>query len=135
MRCFTGNYADDVAIISHVSKDGREHIKRLPNAGYAYLEAEIREGNLIGRPKLVNIQQAMNRKRTAMTANIMRLHKGDTVLDSKDNKKYRIGYFAAIGNIFLIPIVDPRAFDAINEQGSGKKKISFSQVMRLKQID
>src|SRR5690606_6327558 len=29
VRCFTGNYADDVAIISHTSKDGREHVKRL----------------------------------------------------------------------------------------------------------
>ena len=122
VRCFTGNYADDVAIISHVSKDGREHIKRLPNAGYAYLEAEIRERNLIGRPKLVNIQQAMNRKHTAMPANIMRLHKGDVVLDSKDNKKYRIGYFRSSGDIALIPIVDPRAFDAIPKELSLEKK-------------
>jgi hypothetical protein len=35
----------------------------------------------------------------------------------------------------LIPIVDPRAFDAIKELGSGKKKVSFSQVMRLKRLD
>lgn len=135
VRCLTGNYADDVTIISHISKDGREHQKRLPNAGYAYLEAEISEANLIGRPRLVNIQQAMKRKHMVMPANIMRLHKGDTVLDSKDNKKYRIGYFKAEGVIAIIPLVDPRAFDAIKEQGSGKKKISFSQVMRLKRID
>jgi CRISPR-associated endonuclease Csn1 len=135
VRCFTGNYADDVAIISHVSKDGREHLKRLPNAGYAYLEAEIREGTLIGKPKLVNIQQAMIRKRTAMPTNIMRLHKGDTVFDSKDNKKYRIGMFKAAAGIFIVPITDPRAYNSIEEPNSGKKSISFSQMTRLKRID
>jgi CRISPR-associated endonuclease Csn1 len=134
VRCFTGNYADDVMIISHTSKDGRVHFKRLPNAGYAYLEVEISEGRLIGQPKLVNIQQAMKRKRYPVQEGMMRLHKGDTLLDSKDGKKYRIGYFTAEGNLFLIPIIDPRAFDAIQEPGSGKKKVSFSQVARLKLI-
>ena len=35
------------------------------------------------------------------------------------------------GNIFLIPHTDPRAFDAIKEVGSGKKKMAFSKVLRL----
>lgn len=54
------------------------------------------------------------------------------MLDSKDGKKYRIGYFAAIGRVCLVPIVDPRAFDAIKEPASGKKIVAFGQVMRLK---
>ncbi|MDO9205517.1 type II CRISPR RNA-guided endonuclease Cas9 [Methylotenera sp.] len=134
VKCFTGNYADDVAIISHTSKDGREHLKRLPNAGYAYLETEMFDGR-IGKQELVNTHQAMKRKRKPLSENMVRLHKGDTVLDSKDGKKYRIGYFAAVGSVFLIPIVDPRAFDAIKEAESGKKKVSFSQVIRLKRLD
>lgn len=132
VQCFTNNYADDVMIISHTSKDGREHLKRLPNAGYAYLEAEISEGRLIGQPELVNIQQAMNRKHSRGQEGVVRLSKGDTVLDNKDSKKYRIGYFKVEGNLFLIPITDPRAYDAIKEPGSGKKSVSFSQVTRLK---
>jgi CRISPR-associated endonuclease Csn1 len=134
LNCFTNSYADDVAIISHTSKDGREHTKRLANRGYAYLETEMLDGR-IGQQELVNIQQAMKRKRKAKQENMVRLHKGDTILDSKDGKKYRIGYFKAEGVIAVIPIVDPRAFDAIKEQNSGKKKVSFSQVMRLKLLD
>lgn len=130
VRCFTGNYADDVAIISHTSKDGREHLKRLPNAGYAYLETEIRDGRVI-RQALVNTQQAMKRKYKAIPENVMRLHKGDVVLNSEDGKRYRIGYFTLEGNIFLIPHTDPRAFDAIKEAGSGKRKMAFSKVLRL----
>jgi len=131
VNCFTNSYADDVAIISHISKDGREHTKRLANGGYAYLETEMLDGR-IGKQELVNIQQAMKRKSKSMLENRVRLHKGDSVLDSKDGKKYRIGYFKAEGVIAVIPIVDPRAFDSIKEQSSGKKKVSFSQVMRLK---
>ncbi|MEQ1487618.1 MAG: type II CRISPR RNA-guided endonuclease Cas9 [Methylotenera sp.] len=134
VKCFTGNYADDVAIISHTSKDGREHLKRLPNAGYAYLESEIFEGR-IGKQDLVNTHLAMKRKRKPQSENMVRLHKNDTVLDSKDGKKYRIGYFAAVGSVFLIPMVDPRAFDAIKEPESGKKKVSFTQILRLKRLD
>lgn len=129
--CFTNSYADDVAIISHTSKDGREHLKRLVNGGYAYLETEMLDGR-IGRQELVNVQQAMKRRCKAKLENMVRLHKGDTVLDSKDGKKYRIGYFAAIGRVCLVPIVDPRAFDAIKEPASGKKIVAFGQVMRLK---
>ena len=134
VNCFTNSYADDVAIISHRSKDGREHTKRLANGGYAYLETEMLDGR-IGKQELVNIQQAMKRKRNAKQENMVRLHKGDTVLDSKDSKKYRIGYFAAVGRVCLVPIVDPRAFDAIKETVSGKKVVSFGQVMRLKLVD
>ena len=129
--CFTNSYADDVAIISHTSKDGREHLKRLVNGGYAYLDTEMLDGR-IGRQELVNVQQAMKRRCKVKLENMVRLHKGDTVLDSKDGKKYRIGYFAAIGRVCLVPIVDPRAFDAIKEPASGKKIVAFGQAMRLK---
>lgn len=134
VKCFTGNYADDVAIISHTSKDGREHLKRLPNAGYAYLETEIFDGR-IGKQELVNTHLAMKRKRKPQSENMVRLHKNDTVLDSKVGKKYRIGYFKAVGVVALIPITDPRAFDAIKEPESGKKMVSFNQIMRLKRLD
>ena len=132
--CFTNNYADDVAIICHTSKDGREHTKRLANGGYSYLETKILDGR-IGMQELVNIHQAMKRKSKVKSENMLRLHKGDTVFDSKDGKKYRIGYFTLEGNLFLIPVVDPRSFDKIIQPNSGKKKVSFSQVMRLKLVD
>ncbi|MCX8519022.1 MAG: hypothetical protein ORN21_02650, partial [Methylophilaceae bacterium] len=134
VKCFTSRYADNVAIIKHISKDGREHLKRLPHNGYAYLETEMLDGR-IGKQELVNIYQAMKRKHQPVSENMMRLHKGDVVLDSEDSKKYRIGWFKAQGIIALVPIVDPRAFNAIKESKSGKKTIAFGQVMRLKVLD
>ena len=119
--------------IIHSSRDGKTHTKRLLHAGYAYLETETSEGRIV-RQELVPIQQAMKRKYKAVPENIVRLHKGDTVLDVKDNKKYRVGYFKAEGNIFLVPLVEPRAYGAIKEPDSGRKVVSFKQVARLQSL-
>ena len=132
--CYTGIYADNVAIISHVDKDGREHSKRMINGGYSYLEAEISEGRLVGQPNLVKIQQAMKAKKLPKKEGMVRFYKGDTVLDVGDGKKYKIGMFKAAAGFFLVPITEPRAYNSIEEQNSGKKSLSFSQVARLKLI-
>jgi CRISPR-associated endonuclease Csn1 len=132
--CYNGKYAEDVMLVTHVSRDGREHQKRLIHYGYAYLETELNEGRIV-RQELVSIHQAMRRKRRSVADNVIRIHKGDTVVDRKNAQRYRVAYFTAEGNIFLIPITDPRAFDAIKESGSGKKKVSFNQIARLNHCD
>lgn len=132
VNCFTTTYADNVAIITHTSRDGREHNKRMINGGYSYLEAEIREGRLIGQPNLVKIQQAMKAKKLVKKEDLVRFYKGDTVLDVSDGKKYRIGMFKAAAGFFLVPITEPRAYNAIEEPNSGKKSLSFSQVAKLR---
>jgi CRISPR-associated endonuclease Csn1 len=130
VRCYTNKYAEDVITITHSSVDGKTHTKRLLHAGYAYLETETSEGRIV-RQELVTIQQAMKRKHMTLPENTVRLYKGDMVLDMKDNKKYRVGYFKAEGKIFQVPFVDPRAYDAITEKDSGRKIVSFKQAGRL----
>jgi CRISPR-associated endonuclease Csn1 len=132
--CYTDKYAEDVITITHSSKDGTIHTKRLLHAGYVYLETETSEGRIV-RQELVPIQQAMKRKHKALPENTVRLHKGDTVLDAKDKKKYRVGYFKAKGEVYLVPLVDPRAYDAIKEPDSGRKIVSFKQVGRLQSVE
>jgi CRISPR-associated endonuclease Csn1 len=122
VRCFTGNYADDVAIISHTSRDGREHLKRLPNAGYVYLETEIRDGRVV-RQDLVNVQQALRNKKHQPSEGAFRLYKGDVVIDIEDDKSYRISYFKASGLIALLPICEPRSFKEANEKASPGAKV------------
>lgn len=128
--CFTDKYAEDVMLVRHNSKNGKQHDKRLLHAGYAWLDTEFSEGRIV-RQDLVTIQQAMRQKRSPKAENVLRLHKGDVVLDSKDGKKYRIGFFKAKGEIYLVPQVEPRAYGAIIEPNSGKKIIAFGQVRRL----
>ena len=128
--CYTDKYSDNALPIVHKSADGREHIKRLLHDGYAYLETERTDGRIL-KQELVTIQQAMKHKKKSLQEGVGRLHKGDVVLDNKDGKKYHIGYFKQVGSIFLVPHTDPRAFDAIKEVDSGKKAVSFTQVLRL----
>jgi len=101
--------------------------KYLINEGYAYLELVM---NGSKEPRLVKIRDAMRDKNKHVSQGIARFYKGDTIMDSKDGKLYRVGYFKAEGNIFLIPIVDPRSFDKITEAGSGKKKVAFAQATK-----
>lgn len=128
--CYTNKYSDNALLIVHQSADGREHTKRLLHDGYAYLETERTDGRIL-KQELVTIQQAMKHKNRAAQEGVSRLYKGDVVFDNKDGKKYRIGYFAVIGKVFLVPQTDPRAYDAIKEPESGKKVVSFGQVLRL----
>jgi len=122
-------YADDAARIVHMSRQG-EHEKRLLNDGYACLELRVMDdGKSVAR--LVTQREAQRKGFFPAPAGVVRLFKGDTVLDKRDNRTYRIGYFTAEGNIFVIPYADTRNFDAIKEPGSGKKKVSFGQAKNL----
>jgi len=129
--CYRDKYAGEAVLIRHTSRNGKIHKKYLLNGGYAWLESELRDEKVV-RQELVPIQRALRQKNQSCPDGVMRLHKGDTVQDSQDGKKYRVGYFTSEGKVFLVPITDPRAFDAIKESGSGKKRISFGQVGRLK---
>lgn len=124
--CCFENYAEDAQPIGFISRHA-EHRKYLVNEGYAYLEL-VADGS--SEPSLVKIRDAMRNKNKAISQGVVRFYKGDTIKDSKDGKLYRVGYFTAEGNIFLIPIVDPRSFDKITEAGSGKKKVAFTQASK-----
>lgn len=125
VRCFE-TYAEDAQPIGFSSRQG-EHRKYLVNEGYAHLELFNDSSR---EPRLVKIRDAMRDKGKPIPQNVMRIHKGDVVKDSKDGKLYRVGYFTAEGNIFVIPIFDPRSFDKITEAGSGKKKVAFTQATK-----
>lgn len=128
--CFTGKYAEGAMLVRHTSRNGKVHDKRLLHGGYAWLETDFSEERIV-RQELVTIQQAMRLNRKSIQKGVMRLYRGDVVLDSNDARKYRVGFFKKEGCIFLVPHIDPRAFDAIKEPGSGKKKVSFGQIKRL----
>ena len=130
VRCFE-SYAEDAQPIGFTSRNG-EHRKYLINAGYAYLEL-FTDGSR--EPRLVKVRDAMREKDKHAPQNVMRIYKGDVVKDSKDDKPYRVGYFKAVGEIKLIPIYDPRSFDAIKEAGVEKKSVAFAPAAkRLKLV-
>lgn len=136
VRCFE-NYAEDTHPIAFTNridvlrqnepKKIGSFRKYLVNEGYAYLEL-VTDGSR--EPRLVKIRDAMRDKYEPTPQGVKRIFKGDTIKDSKDGELYRVGYFTSEGNIFVIPIVDPRSFDKITEAGSGKKKVAFAQATK-----
>ncbi|MBV7552009.1 hypothetical protein KW841_06555 [Pseudomonas sp. PDM28] len=131
VRCLQG-YADHAVRIVHKSRQG-DHEKCLLNDGYACLEIRTGE-NGKHQARLVTQREAQGRDFMKNQQQATRLFKGDTVIDSRDNRKYLVGYFKAEGNIFLIPYEDTRNFDKISEANSGKKKVSFNQAHRLERV-
>lgn len=136
IRCFE-NYAEDTQPVSFANREDVSQKsepkkigsfrKYLVNEEYSYLELSTDHSR---EPRLVKIRDAMRDKYEHPPHGATRFSKGDTIKDSKDGKVYRVGYFTAEGNIFLIPIFDPRSFDKITEAASGKKKVAFTQAIK-----
>ena len=128
VKCYD-NSAENAKAITHRTRQGVILTKYLKSKGYAWLEINVENGKLVGDPQLVPLHEAT--QRPTKVQGITRFYKGDIVFDPKDQRHYRIGYFKAEGNVFLIPNTDPRSFDAIKEANAGKKRLAFSQMARL----
>ncbi len=120
--------------VRHVDRQGIQHVKHLLLDGYACLETEFQAGRCV-KHRLVTLREHAQQPHPRLAPGVSRLYKGDTVRDEKDGGVYRVAYFKAEGNIFLVPITEPRAFDAVKEAGSGKKRVAFGQSHRLKLVD
>ncbi|MCL2309162.1 MAG: type II CRISPR RNA-guided endonuclease Cas9 [Proteobacteria bacterium] len=135
VRCYE-TFAEDSLPIMFRSRHG-EHRKYLVSAGYAYVDLRT-DGSKEHR--LVKIRDALCNRKRAAPENVLRLYKGDTVLDSKDGLLYRVCLFKAAGTIALLPIWEPRSFKEANEKAEKGSKvggtISFAPAAkRLKRID
>lgn len=135
VRRYTGKYLTDaVAAVRHVDRQGIPHVKHLLLDGYACLETECQAGRCV-QHRLVTLREHAQQPHPRLAPGVSRLYKGDTVRDEKDGGLYRVAYFKAEGNIFLVPVIEPRAYDAVKEAGSGKKSVRFSQSHRLTVVD
>lgn len=128
VRCYTDKFAEDVPIIAHTDRRGNVHTKRLLHAGYAYLEFKVENGKA-SDCKLVPMRDALLNGGSPAKGKI-RLRKGDIVLDTKNDRRYRVGYFTSEGNIFLIEHTDPQPF----EKALSRQKVSFRQAGRLRPL-
>ncbi|MFO7188148.1 MAG: HNH endonuclease domain-containing protein [Pseudomonadota bacterium] len=129
VRCYTDNYAEEVAIVAHTDRRGTVHTKRLRHAGYAYLEFKVENGKARDC-RLVTMWEAL-RSNSKPAKGRVRLYKGDVVRDTKNGRYYRVGYFKSEGNICLVEHTDPRPFD---DKPLSRQKVSFGQAGRLRLV-
>lgn len=143
-RCFAG-YAEDTSPIVHKGrargKDAnekerswsiREHSKRLVNEGYAYLELAT-DGSRVHRP--VKVREACRDKNKPAPQGVERIYKGDTIFDSKSQKKFIVKQIKAQGGGMLVmtlitesrPVAKMSAKDGC-QKPSGKGLTRFKRV-------
>lgn len=105
VRCFAG-YVEDAQRVVHTSRGGERH-KYLVNGGYAYLELTL-DGSK--RPQLVKIRDAIKNKADQKPHGVVRIFKGDTVLNQKSRQSYLVRSFKADngGKIFMTLITETR---------------------------
>ncbi|MCG9026077.1 type II CRISPR RNA-guided endonuclease Cas9 [Laribacter hongkongensis] len=135
VKCFAGA-ADSAIRIEHESRQGT-HIKYLLSDSYACLEVQKSKDGKKPITRLITLHEASQPAFRKRKAKGMRFYKGDLVINTKDNKCYRIGYFKKEGDVYLIHHLDPRGYGEIKttEKNSGKRVMAFSQAVHLKGLE
>ncbi len=124
--------ADTAAVVTHTNRYGKQLEKRYPHAGNAYLEILVKDGKLIGKPRLVTIQEAMLGRGMPVGESVTRFWKGDTVLDRRDGRSFVIRQIKAEGGGSLIGtlVTETRPVRELTA-ADGRRKFSGRAMCRL----
>lgn len=130
-----GNSVETAATITHINRKGQQLHKLYAHDGNAYLEIRIEDGKLADKPRLVNIQQAMQEKGSRPSHGVRRFWKGDTVSDLRDNRRYLVRQIKTAGGGKLIISLSSEAREVrdMNLAG-GLKEVAGNSLFNLQPI-
>jgi len=128
---------------SRLSTPDKPHYKYLQYDGYAYLElTQTPSEKAVVR--LVTQPEALQQKGQPVPPNTTRFFKGDTVEDTKDDKRFVIKSFREQGlQIFIVPVTEAREIadmDAtmrqhkLSQKQQGRRAVGGASIARLKQV-
>lgn len=131
-----GNSEDTAAIVTHTDRQGRKLEKRYPHANNAYLEIQVENSKLVGKPRLVTPQEAMGSKGLRPPPSVRRFWKGDTVRLA-DDSVHLIGIIAAQGGgqLRLVPITETCTFGELKKRGLTMRTVSGDALAQVTLID
>lgn len=131
-----GNSQDTAAIVIHTDRQGRKLEKRYPHANNAYLEIQVDNGKLVGKPQLVTPQKAMKSKGSRPPPGVRRFWKGDTV-QLLDGSFHLIGIIAAQGGgqLRLVPVTETCTFGELKKRGLTMRTVSGDALAQVTLID
>lgn len=127
-----GDSDTTAARVVHKDRHGIEHSKYYIHAENSYLEIQVVDGKLVGKPRLVPIREAMKVKHSDPPEGVRRFWKSDTVSDSKDAKQYLVRQIKSRGGgmLVLTPITEAREVRNM-KSAEGLKTISGSGLASL----
>lgn len=127
-----GNSATTAAAVTHKSRQGQSLAKHYPHANNAYLEIQVENGKLLGKPRLVKPQEAMGSKGSRPPVGVTRFWKGDTVRLA-DGSLHLIGIIAAQGGgqLRLVPVTETCTFGELKKRGLTMRTVSGDALAQL----
>jgi len=120
--------ADGAILVEHHGKlQNKSFEKYMKTKGYAYLELDARQG----RVRLVTLYEAMKSGRSETLTGV-RFFKGDTVLDTRDKKRYVVRQILGKEDGTLILTLHTETREVKNMvKNTGKKLVSGKQLSKL----
>lgn len=130
------NSEDTAAIVTHTDRHGRKLEKRYPHANNAYLEIQVENGKLVGKPRLVPPKEAMKSKGSRPPSAVRRFWKKDTVV-LQGGDRYTIGKIisASGGTLCLVPVTETCPFDELRKRGVVAKTVGGKSLANVMVVD
>ena len=124
--------ANKIVFESRNNSEENSLYKYLQNDGYAYLEVDKSGEKIKTRP--VTLIEAL-RENNRSEKNVIKMFKGDTVEDTKDNQKFVIRQIKAQsdGLLMLVPITEAREVRDLSSS-QGLRTVSGASIARLKLV-
>lgn len=134
VKCY-GTSAENAKEVTHRNRQGQVLTKYLNSKGYAWLEICVKDGKLIGEPKLTQLYQAVNQQHAPKPSGIIRFCKGDTVRDLKTQQHYVVRQFKSQGGgmLILTPVIETRGVEGLSSK-EGLFKPSGKSLARFRII-
>lgn len=131
----TGNSVDTAAVVTHTNRAGQVLQKRYVHGGNAFLEVRVEEGKLVGKSRLVNVQEAMQEKGSRPPHGVLRFWKGDTVCF--DKKQYLVGMITSYnsGRLCLVPVTETCTFGELKKRGSTMRTVSGEALAQVSLVN
>jgi len=129
------NSEETAATVTHTNRLGEVLSKRYPHAGNAYLEICVEDIKLVGKPRLVAVQEAMKEKGLHPPFGVTRFWKGDTVCYG--GKHYLIGMITAYndGRLCLVPVTETCTFGELKKRGLTLRTVSGNALAQVTVIN
>jgi CRISPR-associated endonuclease Csn1 len=120
-----GNSADTATRVAHTNRRGEVLHKHYVHDGNAYLEVTVRDGKLVGSPRMMNMQAAMGEKGIRPASDVLRFWKGDTV-KLADGSLHIIGEINSQGGglLRLVPVTETCTFSELKKRGLMMRTVS-----------
>lgn len=124
--------------VFHQDRQGRVHQKRLLHDGVAYLEVCLRNGELIGEPRVVRPADALRHKHFTHgedDGQTVRFYKDDMVRDKKDGRLYVIRQIKERNGGLLVLTLHSEALPVRKLHAPARRDVSSWKIARLARLD